>query len=53
MRSEKINDVRQGLVSVDAAKDIYGVIINELNWTIDEDATQGQRSFLNDNGEAE
>ena len=39
-------DVRQGLVSLEAARDVYGVIIDTAQWTVDEVATAQCRAQL-------
>lgn len=39
-------DVRQGLVSPEAARDVYGVVIDTAQWTVDEVATDERRVRL-------
>jgi N-methylhydantoinase B len=39
-------DVRQGLVSLEAARDVYGVVIDTAQWTVDEAATVQHRAQL-------
>jgi len=46
-----LDDVRQGYVSLESAKENYGVIIDEDILSIDEQATQKQRALLKQNGE--
>jgi N-methylhydantoinase B len=46
-----VRDVKLGLVSVDAARDIYGVVVESVDplraeWRADEEATERQRSEL-------
>ncbi|MEM7028794.1 MAG: hydantoinase B/oxoprolinase family protein [Chloroflexota bacterium] len=41
-----LNDVRQGFVSLQAAEDIYGVIIQAEDWVIDHEATAKKRDEL-------
>jgi len=45
-----LEDVRQGFVSPDAARERYGVVIDVEHWTIDERATAEQRAYLKRNG---
>lgn len=44
-----LQDVRNELVGMEAACDLYGVIINSKNWTIDNDATSHKRAELREN----
>jgi N-methylhydantoinase B len=39
-------DVRQGLVSPEVARDVYGVVIDTAHWTVDEVATAKRRDRL-------
>lgn len=39
-------DVRDGYVSIDAARDLYGVIIDDARWEVDEPATAARRRGL-------
>lgn len=39
-----LNDVMQGLVTEGAAREVYGVILDLENWTVDQAATRGLRS---------
>ena len=41
-----LKDVRDGFVSEDRARDVYGVIMNTKDWLIDEAATRKQRTAL-------
>ncbi|MGI0090729.1 MAG: hypothetical protein ACREBS_03380, partial [Nitrososphaerales archaeon] len=41
-----LSDVISDYVSLNAAREIYGVIIDESNWRIDEEATKKQRAKL-------
>lgn len=41
-----VSDVRNGYVSTEAANDIYGVIFDPTNWTVDNDATTTRRQAL-------
>ena len=43
--AEKVlRDVRNGLVSVEKAREDYGVVIDTTTWTVDEAATASLRS---------
>ena len=38
-----LEDVRQGYVSIEAARDVYGVVLNTDQWSVDEAATASLR----------
>ena len=39
-----LEDVRNGKVSVEAAREEYGVVVDTDSWTVDEDATSDRRA---------
>ena len=41
-----LEDVRQARVSLEAARDLYGVVIDPETWTVDEAGTEAQRGRL-------
>jgi N-methylhydantoinase B len=41
-----LNDVRQEFVSIEAAAELYGVVIDPESWSIDEEATTQRRAQL-------
>ena len=41
-----LKDVRDGFVSEDRARDVYGVILNTRDWVVDDTATRTQRAGL-------
>ncbi len=46
------NDVRQGYVTVKAAEELYGVVIDAKTFVIDEKATENKRADLRNNSHA-
>ncbi len=41
-----VRDVRNDFVSVQAAREEYGVVVDTKNWSVDRDATEAQRESL-------